>query len=282
MEEDQTQQEQIDEGKAEQLAGDKIQAKQKGQIKNQQDQQAVTNKITTAHTEHFENQDKVIEGILAGVDNVAGQVATLNDRVYSKNVLDQTRNRLFRITILASFVLAGVIAALLVAVVVGNSKEASRAKDRARESASFRHQLADCQLPSGTVLEDGYVNIGTCFNVNVTRTNEFLELATTKIFNGLRLSADCLYLRSIGVRPSVCDEVNSRVDSLQSGQNPFVTTTLSRAPTVTTVRGPTTTITRVTTTTTPRPTTTRSTTTTTTTPNVLCNLLRTLGVVCDA
>lgn len=219
----------------------------KDRIDAGQDQQDVTDMITTAHTEQIiasvqradasesradasesraDSSDIVMEAIIAGVASVATQVNLLNDRVYTKNRLDETRNGLFRITIIASLTLAGIIAALLAAVVLGNRAEDNRATDRAREATGFRHQLADCTLRPGTILDDGFINRGICYSEGGTRTADVLDVAIERIFSGIRLSDDCLFIKErYNEEPNPCREVNKRVADIRRGINPFETTT---------------------------------------------------------
>lgn len=253
-------------------------------------QQNVTDQITSAHTEQLlvmeEEQTKQhnsFDQIIEGVDLLAIQVGTLNERVYTKTFLDKTRNRLIAFAIIAFVVLSFILTSFLIAILKGNSAESSRAKDRASESAEFRHQLADCQLKPGTVLSDGFVNLGTCYSQNADITGEFLTAAIDRIFNGIRTSQDCIYLRGQGLRPAPCAEVNARVDAFKGGVNPFPppaplpgkqTTTTTRAASGSGAPVPPTVVTTVTTTTRTIP----ATTTTTTNPGLVCSILSLVGL----
>lgn len=191
-------------------------------------QQEFTDQITTAHTDQLlvmeEEQTKQTDAfshIIEGVDLLAIQVGTLNERVYTKTFLDKTRNRLLLFSVVAFVVLSFILSGFAVVVLVGNRDERDRAADRASEATEFRHQLADCQLSPGTVLKDGFVNPGNCYIQNEDRTGDILSSAIGRISNGISTSQDCLYLRGQGLRPEPCAEINALVDSFKGGVNPF-------------------------------------------------------------
>lgn len=256
-------------------------------------QQNVTDQITTAHTEQLlvmeeqqTSQGHNFEQIIEGVDLLAIQVGTLNERVYSRTFLDKTRNKLLVIFILSFLILSVILTGFLLAILRGNAAEERRSRDRAAESVEFRHQLSDCQLAPGTILSDGFVNLGVCYKQVEDKTSQFLIAAIDRIFNGIRTSQDCLYLREQGIRPLPCVEVNARVDSFKGGTNPFPPPApLPGAQTSTTKRQtsssggsvPPTVVTTVTTTTRTIP----VTTSTTTNPGPLCPILSLVGL-CDA
>lgn len=173
------------------------------------------------------NGDDLLQGLFNGVKNLFTQVEILNKRVYTKNKLDEIKTKLFRLTTGVALFLSSLIIGLLVVVIIGNHNESNNAKARAQEASDFRHQLADCQLPKGAVLKDGFVNEGKCFSDNQTRATKFLENGANKISDNLRLSINCLYLRSEGKYRDFCKDTNDRLDSMDNNINPFEKTTPS-------------------------------------------------------
>lgn len=151
-----------------------------------QEQQTLTDKITTAHTEKLlevENRqtksDKSLDQIIDGVDFLSGQVETLNERVYTKNYLDRLRNFL-----LLGFIIVFLFVSSVLGVLIVNQKHA--AEDRAREAELGRRQIADCTVKPGTMLDDGYVNPGNCYTESSNRTAEAIGKLTVDIQEGVR------------------------------------------------------------------------------------------------
>ena len=146
-----------------------------------QEQQTLTDKITTAHTEKLlevENRqtksDKSLDQIIDGVDFLSGQVKTLNERVYTKNYLDRLRNFL-----LLGFIIVFLFVSSVLGVLIVNQKHA--AEDRAREAELGRRQIADCTVKPGVVLDGDYVNPGECFKESAKRTGEAVNKITTDV-----------------------------------------------------------------------------------------------------
>lgn len=221
--------------------------------------------------------DPAFDKIIKGVDLLAQQVVTLNERVYTKNSIDRFSKKLRVISVVTFVILSIVFAAFLVVIVTGNFAESDRAKDRAAEATEFRHQLADCQLAPGTVLKDGFVNPGVCYKDIENKTGEILVAAIDRISNGTKTSQDCLYLRGQGIKPPPCAEVNARVDAFKGGVNPFPplpplpgvqnSAVVTTRPTSTTSTSTTTVIKKI-----------SNTTTTTTTTGLVCAVLSLVGL----
>lgn len=230
-------------------------------------------------------EDKILQ-MAEGVDLLAIQSQTLNERVYTKNYLDQTRNRMFVLAILVFTCMSILIASLIIVQIVGQQNSNRESKKRSEEAIAQRRQFADCQVPPGTPLMEGvkpgqppYINPGECYIRNAKSTSDFLNDG----INSIRLSEDCLYLRRLGIRPDVCVDVNKRVDLLKGNVNPFpppnglttstetTTSTISRSS-QTTMRTSTTVVKPTVLTTVPR------TTTTTSNPGLLCSILGIIGL----
>lgn len=175
-----------------------------------------------------------ILAVTEGVQVLASEVQTLNERVYTKTQLDRQRNALVLAAFVTFVVLGSILSLVLFQIKDGNKAEEVRAAERAHESTEFRHQLADCTLRPGTVLQDGFVNPGVCYTDGNQRATDFINSAIDRIFNGLRSSEDCLYLRGQNVRPPACSDVNGRVDALKAGGDPFRTSTIASTSTTTT------------------------------------------------
>jgi hypothetical protein len=176
-------------------------------------------------------QDRLLESMAESIELLNVQSTVLNERVYTKNHLDRTRNFLIVASLVFFVISSTILGFVLLQIRHTDNREADRAEDRASEAILQRRQFADCQVPPGTPLREGldpneepYINPGICFTETQGRANEFLGEAITRIFDGIRLSEDCIYLRSQGLRPPVCSEVNKRIDSLKANENPFRTT----------------------------------------------------------
>jgi hypothetical protein len=226
-------------------------------------------------------QDQILESMAESIELLNVQSTVLNERVYTKNHLDRTRNFLIVASLVFFIITSSVLGFVLLQIKQADQREANRSEDRAAEAVLQRRQFADCQVPPGTPLLEGlqpgeepYINPGVCFKQTQERGSAFLSDALTRIFEGVGLSEYCVYLRSQNLRPSVCSTVNKNIDSLKVNENPFTTVTPT-VTTTTTIRGPTSTAPK-----TAATTSTRLSTTSTTSVGLLCSLLRLVGVVC--
>ena len=150
-----------------------------------QEQQNLTDQITTAHTEklleietHQSKSDKSLDQIIDGVDFLSGQVKTLNERVYTKNYLDKVRNAL-----IIGFIVVFLFVSSILGVLLINQKHS--AEDRAREAELGRRQIADCTVKPGVVLDKDYVNPGECYKESARRTGEAVSKITTDIISAI-------------------------------------------------------------------------------------------------
>lgn len=120
-----------------------------------------------------------INQIIDGVDLLAVQVTTLNERVYTKNYLDRVRNLLLAGFIVTAIVIGSLLVLLLHYQVAGDEK-------RAKEAIQSRRQIADCTVKPGVVLDEGYVNPGECYKEGATRTGEAVNKITVDIKESVR------------------------------------------------------------------------------------------------
>lgn len=164
--------------------GEAVTALNAKNIKQGQGQQDVTNLITNAHTEQITgmqleqaaviqtqaDQSSHLDRITEGVDFLAVQVTTLNERVYTKNYLDRIRNYMIAGGIITFLFVSILLAYILVSIRMESNKEADRAEVRANEALLARRQIFDCTVPAGVVLEDGFVNVGECFKRSQAQT----------------------------------------------------------------------------------------------------------------
>jgi hypothetical protein len=180
--------------------------------------------------EQLNAQDAVLETVVEQLELINIQSTVLNERVYTKNYLDRIRNFLIGLAIVFFVGSTIVLALVLIQIKQNDEREAKRAEDRAFEAVLQRRQFADCQVSPGTPLFEGakpggkpYINPGICFSKTQDRMDTYLSYAVSIIFDGIRFSNNCIYLRSQNERPEICDEVNARVDALRKNENPFST-----------------------------------------------------------
>lgn len=186
--------------------------------------------------------------MVEGVQLLAIQSQTLNERVYSKNALDRTRNVMLAGLIAITAISGVAFATLGLGQRAATRKADAAARQRSADAVAARRQLSDCNQPPGVELFEGvkpgdppYINPGKCFTEQAERTKQFLQDG----IDGIRFSQDCIYLRDHGQRPQVCAAVNARIDSLRGNVNPFpnrgvLSTTPTTRPntTTTTIRPP--------------------------------------------
>lgn len=146
-----------------------------------QEQQNATDKITNEHTQQIlavqerqEQADYNLDRVIEGVDLLLVQTTTLNERVYTKNYLDKVRNWLIAGFVLVFLIVSFCLGYLLV-------KQSIESRNRAKDAALSRRQIADCTVKPGVVLDDGYVNPGKCYTEGANRTGEAVSQLTSNI-----------------------------------------------------------------------------------------------------
>ena len=145
-------------------------------------QQSITDKITTGHTEQLHDieerqtvSDKHLIKIIDGVDSLSNEVSDLNKWVYARNYLDKIRNWL---------IFGFIIVFVIIGFVLGFLVHSNRVSDdkRTEEATRGRHQIADCTIKPGVVLDDGHVNPGVCYQDGAARTKALID----KLINDLK------------------------------------------------------------------------------------------------
>lgn len=104
------------------------------------------------------------------------------------------------------FLFAAVIVVIMVAAVAFLVYQSTAIRHTASAVQSLAHENATRSEAGRTALTDA---------LNAVQDQHVQQLDDT------RLSIDCLYLRSQGVRPAPCTYVNARIDGLRNGVWPY-------------------------------------------------------------
>ncbi len=163
-----------------------------------------------------------VEGIASGVGLLAGNVSALFRSLNDKNKIDRNRNLLITGAAISFLILAAIMV-LLLTEVKSISKEGNRRGDvRAQESTLARRQLADCQLPPGEVLTDGFINEGRCFLDTAQRQKQIVEEGTRTI---LQKAAE-----ATAANKTLSDDARRAAQAQAGALKPTTTTTNTTRP----------------------------------------------------
>lgn len=156
------------------------------QEESNKDQTNIAETVITDHAkqllelqEHQKQAEHNVDRIIEGVDLLVVQVTTLNERVYTKNYLDKIRNFLILGFIVLFFIVSVCLGYLLI-------NQNNDSKDRSKDAALSRRQIADCTVKPGVVLDDGYINPGKCYIESSLRTSAAIDKLTFDLSEQIR------------------------------------------------------------------------------------------------
>lgn len=135
---------------------------------------------------NLDEEVTVLEDMLSELNKVTQQVEELNDKVYTKNYLDQTKLHLdkTRNSLILGFILMFLFTSILLGVLLHRQNTGDE-EDREAAKQS-RRQIADCTVKPGVVLDDGFVNPGKCYAESADRTAEAISDLTVNLQEGVR------------------------------------------------------------------------------------------------